>query len=115
MGNLDGNVWRWEFQWRRNCFVWEEPMKMEFLELLNQFVPSVGRDKWLWRMNRDQGFTVNECYVLMQQKYRVHSVLVPVAEFAFNNLWKCGAPSKWRVQSICFSIAIARPKSGMIL
>ncbi|MCH96298.1 F-box family protein [Trifolium medium] len=94
MGNSDGNVWRWEFQWRRNCFVWEEPMMMEFMELLNQFVPSVCRDKWLWRVNRDQGFTVNECYVLLQQKYGVLSVLDPVAEFAFTNLWKCGAPSK---------------------
>ncbi|CAJ2647839.1 unnamed protein product [Trifolium pratense] len=31
---------------------------------------------------------------MLQQKISVHSALDPVTEFAFTNLWKCGAPSK---------------------
>ncbi|MCH94974.1 LINE-1 reverse transcriptase like, partial [Trifolium medium] len=94
MGRWEGNMWRWDFHWRRNLFVWEEPIKTDFLELIHQFVPSESRDKWLWRENREHGFSVNECYVMLQQKFSVRRVMDPVDEFVFTKVWKCGAPSK---------------------
>ncbi|GAU37423.1 hypothetical protein TSUD_395420 [Trifolium subterraneum] len=94
VGRRDENMWRWVFNWRRNFFAWEEPIKTEFLELIQQFVPSESQDIWLWRQNTESGFSVKDCYVMLQQKFSVRRVMDPIDEFAFTYLWKGGAPSK---------------------
>ncbi|GAU42409.1 hypothetical protein TSUD_324640 [Trifolium subterraneum] len=113
MGRWDGNEWRWEFIWRRNFFGWEEPYKTELMEVLQQFVPSEREDCWVWRENREEGFLVKDCYVLVQRKFTVRREMEPVVEFAFTNLWKGGTPSKqWKTQSTCSFIARTPPQPG---
>jgi hypothetical protein len=94
MGRWVENTWSWEFDWRRNLFVWEEPIKAEFLDVINQFVPSERDDLWLWRENKDDGFSVKSCYDMLQNKFSLSSVLEPSEELAYSMIWKCGAPSK---------------------
>lgn len=33
-GKWVNGVWTWEFKWRRNCFVWEEDLHLEFRNAL---------------------------------------------------------------------------------
>jgi hypothetical protein len=57
MGNWVGNEWRWSLSWRRNLFQWKVPIHKEFLDLIQQFVPSTRRE------NKDDGFSVKSFYL----------------------------------------------------
>ncbi|GAU40168.1 hypothetical protein TSUD_292720 [Trifolium subterraneum] len=93
MGRWVENTWSWEFDWRRNLFVWEEPIKAEFLDVINQFVPSERDDLWLWRENKDDGFSVKSCYDMLQNKFSLSRVLEPSEEV------RCA------VEGVCFFMA----------
>jgi hypothetical protein len=94
MGSWEGEVWRWNFSWRRDPFTWEIPIKDDFLVLIHQFVPSVYEDKWVWRMNVEGGFSVHDYYELLFRSFRETHVVDWCEEVAFERVWKCGAPSK---------------------
>jgi hypothetical protein len=75
----------------------------EFVNLIHQFVPGDYDDKWLWKENSEEGFSVKYCYNLMYRGLREQVLLNPCAVCAFSNLWKCGEPSKvcvfsWKLQ-----------------
>ncbi|KAK2429515.1 hypothetical protein P8452_43119 [Trifolium repens] len=94
MGSWEGEVWRWNFSWRRDPFTWEIPIQDDFLVLIHQFVPSVYEDKWVWRMNVEGGFSVHDYYELLFRSFRETHVVDRCEEVAFERVWKCGAPSK---------------------
>ncbi|PNX97438.1 cysteine-rich receptor-like protein kinase [Trifolium pratense] len=94
LGSVADGQWRWELQWRRNLFVWEEEQYNVLIELIAPFVPNDQHDKWMWLRNGMEGFTVNFAYLLVVSAYSNQRVCDPVEQFAFNNIWKCGSPSK---------------------
>jgi hypothetical protein len=94
MGTWFDNDWRWVLSWRRDFFQWEIPIYEEFLALIQQFVPSVEDDRWLWRDSREEGFSVKSCYLLLVRNFREHNIMDPTSVFVFSKIWKCGAPSK---------------------
>jgi hypothetical protein len=94
LGSWVDGVWSWNFSWRRNLFEWEVPMFEEFLGLIQHFVPAAHEDKWVWRMNVEDGFSVRDCYDLLYRKFREHGGVDRCDGFAFEKIWKCGAPSK---------------------
>ncbi|GAU12782.1 hypothetical protein TSUD_72680 [Trifolium subterraneum] len=94
LGCVVNGQWSWALQWRRNFFVWEEEQYREFMEIIVSFVPSVHQDRWLWLGNCPHGFTANSAYLMLAGVYMTQRQDDPLAEYVFNNLWKCGAPSK---------------------
>ncbi|CAJ2638160.1 unnamed protein product [Trifolium pratense] len=94
LGSVADGQWRWELQWRRNLFVWEEEQYNVLIELIAPFVPNDQHDKWMWLRNGMEGFTINFAYLLVVSAYSNQRVCDPVEQFAFNNIWKCGSPSK---------------------
>jgi hypothetical protein len=87
-------VWESIFYWRRNLFAWEIPIFADFRDVINNFVPSAEMDKWLWCVNRDDGFSVKNCYSLLYRHLSVPQILDRCDKFVFVNMWKSGAPSK---------------------
>jgi hypothetical protein len=83
MGRWVDGVWSWSFSWRRNFFSWEVPIYEDFLGLIQHFVPSVDEDKWVWRLNVDDGFSVHDCYDLLFRKFREHGGIHLCDVFAF--------------------------------
>jgi hypothetical protein len=94
MGSWVDGEWRWNFSWRRTLFVWEVPIFEEFLGVIHHFVPSGVEDKWVWRLNVDEGFSVHDCYDLLYRKFRDNTGVNWCDGYVFANIWKCGAPSK---------------------
>jgi hypothetical protein len=86
MGSWEGEVWRWNFSWRRDPFTWEIPILPEFLDFIQQFVPSTYEDKWVWRMNVEDGFSVHDCYELLFRRFREPHVVEWCEEVAFEKI-----------------------------
>jgi hypothetical protein len=83
MGSWLDGLWRWEFTWRRNFFDWEIPLLQDFLGFVNDFVPTDGEDVWLWREDKEVGFTVKNCYFLLLRQFRGQRVLDRSTEIFF--------------------------------
>jgi hypothetical protein len=86
--------WCWNIQWRRQFFVWEQPMCSQLYQVIAQFQPSLIDDSWHWKENMEDGFTVKSCYELLYKNFRVTADIGSLKEFVFSNVWRCAAPSK---------------------
>ncbi|WJX12391.1 hypothetical protein P8452_02899 [Trifolium repens] len=106
MGSWIDGVWRWNFEWRRPRFRWEEEQFQEFMEMVMQFVPSSTVDTWLWLGEGSKGFTVKDAYMLLENRTNSYRILEPVDRFVFNRLWKSAAPSK--VRAFAWQILLGR-------
>jgi hypothetical protein len=94
IGVWNDGAWEWVFDWRKNLFAWEIPIFADFRDVINNFVSSAEADKWLLCVNRDNGFSVKNCYYLLYHHLSVPRILDRCDEFVFVNLWKSEAPSK---------------------
>jgi hypothetical protein len=94
MGSLLENQWRWDLQWRRPFFDWEEILRRQLEETIEVFHPLEHEDYWQWRGNGDDGFTVKSCYDRLCVDSTVGVAADPLSDFVFSNVWKCAAPSK---------------------
>ncbi|KRH54209.2 hypothetical protein GLYMA_06G172150v4 [Glycine max] len=90
-------VWRWEFKWRRECFVWESELIQQIHLLDHVQIQSSGTDVWLWRKGSICGnFTTNTAYKWIssinrpQEKLDIYSRLwhskIPIKALFF--IWK---------------------------
>ncbi|KAK2428745.1 hypothetical protein QL285_027243 [Trifolium repens] len=95
-GERRNGEWRWELLWRRNFFVWERELLRELEELIRNVVITVVDDKWMWRPNGEDGFSVKSTYVALDTLLLNHNVLTTEQSFAFKIVWKSAAPSKVR-------------------
>ena len=90
--NLGGG--RWNFNWRRELFVWENNLLRDLMEDLEGFVVGVEDDRWRWKLEDDDIFTVKSLYVKLEGK-EVGEVGHPEEKRrVFRQIWKSGAPSK---------------------
>ncbi|KAK2372069.1 hypothetical protein QL285_073251 [Trifolium repens] len=94
MGSLVENQWRWDLQWRRSFFDWEETLRRQLEDVIELFHPLEQEDYWQWRDNGDEGFTVKSCYDRLRVDSTVGGAADPLLVFVFSNVWKCAAPSK---------------------
>jgi hypothetical protein len=94
MGRWDGGVWRWELEWRRRFFVWEEALLGELMGVLASFNISSGDDSWVWNPGLGDGFSVKFTYVFLDHLLHTHDPLSSLHSFAFKFIWKSGVPSK---------------------
>jgi hypothetical protein len=94
MGRWDGGGWRWELEWRRRFFVWEEELLGELMGVLASFTISLGDDCWVWNPGLGDGFSVKSTYVFLDHLLHTHDPLSSLHSFAFKFIWKSGVPSK---------------------
>jgi hypothetical protein len=59
---MEGGVVRWNFDWRRRLFVWEEGLAVELMETINSVELSEEEDRWGWVFNGGGDFTVKSTY-----------------------------------------------------
>src|ERR1044072_7903121 len=66
MGAWDGDVWRWNFKWRRPLSAREAAQLDHMIQWLSvcPLKQGVG-DKWLWHACKDGGYTVRSAYALL--------------------------------------------------
>jgi hypothetical protein len=94
MGSWVDLQWHWNLEWRRQFFVWEQPLFHQLLHMIEQFQPNQQEDVWKWRENMEDGFTVKSCYELLYKIFRAPAATDPFKDFVFSNIWRCAAPSK---------------------
>jgi hypothetical protein len=91
--NSTGTV-RWDLNWRRRFFEWENNVLDEFLILLNHVTLSSEEDTWEWRLENGGSFSVKSTYCLVSNLSVTGAVVSPEAAWVFKVIWKCPAPSK---------------------
>ena len=59
MGHWEDGFWRWNLDWRRQLFVWEEQLVQDLLQLINQINFVEGLDyEILWKYDSSGKFSV---------------------------------------------------------
>jgi hypothetical protein len=106
MGSWVDGVWRWELNWRRNFFAWEEPLVYELENVINSVVITEAEDCWMWKPNGEDGFTVKSLYEYLQRTLLARSTLSSFDQFVFKNIWRSAVPSK--VSALAWQLLLDR-------
>ncbi|PNY09187.1 ribonuclease H [Trifolium pratense] len=91
--NLNGGE-RWDLVWRRRLFVWESNLLDELLMIISPVSLSEAVNKWVWRPEKGEGFTVKSTYALVSDMIIARGSISQEKQSAFKAIWKCPAPSK---------------------
>jgi hypothetical protein len=90
-----GPIWRWDFKWRRNFFVWEEELVINLDNLLNQVHLSTMDDEWKCHHPTGGTFTVNSIYSFLSNSISPPPVALVVEKLLLlEYLWKSYVPYK---------------------
>jgi hypothetical protein len=65
-------------------------------DLIRNVVITEADDKWMWRPNGGDGFSVKSTYMALDTLLMNHYLLTTDQSFAFKTVWKSAAPSKVR-------------------
>ncbi|PNX58539.1 F-box family protein [Trifolium pratense] len=84
----------WNLVWRRRLFVWEANLLDELLMILNPTVLSSVADRWGWRPELGEEFSVKSTYVLVSNLIISRGVILNEEQSAYKAIWKGPTPSK---------------------
>ncbi|MCI04536.1 putative ribonuclease H protein, partial [Trifolium medium] len=90
---VDGE-WRWELLWRRNFFVWEEALMRNLMEVISHRGITDAEDRWVWKPNEAEGFTVKSMYIVLEGVLLPQSLLNDFESVVLKNISKSAVPSK---------------------
>lgn len=66
MGEWAEGVWRWNFRWHRDWFVWErEVVERLSLMLSEATLVEGGEDSWIWKQDRTRNYLVKSSYLAL--------------------------------------------------
>jgi hypothetical protein len=92
------SVWNqdsgWNLNWRRGLFVWELNLLNEMLVIINSAVLTGESDRWGWRLEKDEDFTVKSTYELVSNMLLPSGDIASEKKQAFKAIWNCPVPSK---------------------
>jgi hypothetical protein len=88
------DIGRWNFNWRRRLFVWEETLKEELVGVLQSISLTAEEDKWSWTIDSNGGFSVKSTYIFVSDMLSEQENISKEQSAAFKGIWKCHAPSK---------------------
>jgi hypothetical protein len=94
VGRWENGVWRWELEWRRNFFVWEEELFLELMEVLAHVTITMVDDRWVWNPGLEDGFSVKSTYEFLDHTLSGGVHRNSLEAFVFKFIWKNGVPSK---------------------
>jgi exonuclease III len=92
MEEVDGRR-RWKWNWRRSLFQWEEERVSVLEGSLANVTLSEAEDSWVWRLNPEEGFSVNSTFISLREFSEV-GILSDFEEKIFSSIWDSPAPSK---------------------
>jgi hypothetical protein len=92
--NLGEEHERWNLQWRRKFFVWEENLLEEMLLVINGAQISDRVDSWSWQPTNDAVFTVKSAYHIVSNLNASTNLISQWHAKVFQSIWKIPAPSK---------------------
>jgi hypothetical protein len=72
--------------------VWEEELWRELEEVISHIVLTGAEDRWVWKPNEAEGFSVKSLYVFLEGVLLPHSILIDFESFAFKSIWKSSVP-----------------------
>jgi hypothetical protein len=75
-------------------FEWEKELVGHLLIRLEGTVMGVGADSWVWKPDREGGFSVNSCYKLLLNLFYGEVPLNEVEKVIFREIWRSKAPAK---------------------
>jgi mannosylglycoprotein endo-beta-mannosidase len=90
---VEGERRRWDFCWRRNFFQWEEGLLNQLVESLENISLSHDIDRWVWKLNPEEGFSVKSAYDSLMDGGD-NSNLSDFELSIFSTIWESPAPSK---------------------
>jgi len=89
----DGLV-TWNFDWRREPFLWEQNLITNLLALLDGFALGTFNDKWRWMPDDGGAFSVRSSYRVLEGILLLEYGLNALEESVFGGIWKSPTPSK---------------------
>jgi hypothetical protein len=92
--DVSEGVIRWNFEWRRRLFFWEENLLTELREVIGQVVLSDKKDRRSWLPDSGGEFRVKSTHWTVVKLFVSMETEAPFESKAFVSLWKCLAPSK---------------------
>jgi hypothetical protein len=98
---LEGESRSWSFIWRRSLFLWEEDLVSQLLVLLDSVLLSFEEDRWCWKLNPVDGFSVKSAFEFLGElEIDINSSAFELE--IFEKIWESSAPSKvivlsWRL------------------
>jgi hypothetical protein len=87
-------VGRWELDWRRRLFVWEEELLGGLRETLPILELTLDEDVWFWGPGEGGDFSVHSVYLLLGGARIGGSGFSDDELRVFRNIWRSPAPSK---------------------
>jgi hypothetical protein len=82
------------FMLQRRFFVWEEELLHQLRDLINPVTLSEAGDRWGWLPENGETYTVKSTFSLVSGFSDLILHMHPCHSSAFNDIWKCPAPSK---------------------
>ena len=115
LGPWVNGVWAWQLAWRRSFFDWEKPLVDHLLQVLLKARLAPGEtDRWVWKVEDHQIFSVNSVYTHVRKDREGDSSPV------FSKLWKCKVvPSvvltAWRMLENKLSTRVNLERRGVMV
>lgn len=75
-------------------FVWEETLFGNMLNDLEGWSQSLEEDRWSWRLEENEAFSVKSMYMKVERVLREEDVIGNLERRVFRDIWKSPAPSK---------------------
>jgi hypothetical protein len=88
------SVGSWDLIWRRRLFEWENNLLQDLLILINSRLVSNAVDRWGWKPEKGEDFTVKSTYSLVSDLFIARGEISIGRQVVFKSIWKCSAPSK---------------------
>jgi hypothetical protein len=88
------SVGSWDLIWRRRLFEWENNLLQDLLILINSRLVSNAVDRWGWKPEKGEDFTVKSTYSLVSDLFIARGEISIGRQAVFKSIWKCSAPSK---------------------
>ena len=92
--HLHNGVVSWNFNWRRDTFLWENNLMDNLLHLLRRVSLEEEEDEWIWLPEEGGMFSVSSTYKLLEEFMVLEDGLSVEEEEVFIKLWRNLAPSK---------------------
>jgi hypothetical protein len=91
---FEGDCRSWNFDWRRNLFLWEEEKVAQLVLALEDARLSNLVDSWRWKLDPEGIFSVKVAFESLSLEIAPGPILPSFEARVFNNIWASPAPSK---------------------
>lgn len=77
----------WDLRWRHLFFIHQEPLFAEYFSILRKFNFSEETEKWFWRHNKDDLFSVASVYLVQDECVSISKKNIDNVFYSLPAIW----------------------------